>query len=207
MDSTDFRRNVALSIQRALWDLVTPALRGVALTSSYPNIGGRFIYDRVPTEVDLEDLSLAVRRIVAGFQSDVHVNLEACYVPVSQSRDLLLDEWWAFRRKEDSEVGSLGNRGMGELDNECLTRLMELHEGADSEPWVAMVEGRDHVAGDSFLMVGAAPERREDMYVTRDSGPASAAVLDLIAAARTYLPALVSEILHLRSGRDGTAGP
>lgn len=142
MDSTDFRRSVALSIQRALWDLVTPALRGVALTSSYPNIGGRFIYDRVPTQVDLEDLSLAVRRIVAGFQSDVHVSLEACYVPVSQSRDLLLDEWWAFRRKEDSEVGSLGNRGMRELDNECLTRLMNFMRAPIRNrglPWLRVV--------------------------------------------------------------------
>ena len=46
-----------------------------------------------------------------------------------------------------------------------------------------MVEGRDHVAGDSFILVGEGSDRSEDIYVTRDSGPADAPFLDLIAAA------------------------
>ncbi len=51
-----------------------------------------------------------------------------------------------------------------------------------------MVEGRDHVAGDSFIMVGQADDRAEDIYVSPDSAPANASDLDVIAAARTYLP-------------------
>ncbi len=62
-----------------------------------------------------------------------------------------------------------------------------------------MVEGRDHVSGDSFIVVGEMDDRREDLYLSRDSGPADAATLDLVAAARTYLPALVAEIRRLRS--------
>ena len=89
---------------------------------------------------------------------------------------------------------------MLELDEDTLDWLMALHRGADSEPWVAMVEGRDHVAGDSFIMVGTGAERRDDIYVTRDSGPADLATLDLIAAARTYLPVLISEVRRLRHG-------
>jgi hypothetical protein len=61
------------------------------------------------------------------------------------------------------------------------------------------VEGRDHRSGDSFIMSGAPDDRREDIYLSRDSGPAIAADLDLIAAARTYLPLLVAEVRRLRS--------
>lgn len=62
-----------------------------------------------------------------------------------------------------------------------------------------MVEGRDHYSGDSFIRVGRDDDRDEDMYVSRDSGPASATELDLIATFRNYLPALVAEIRRLRS--------
>jgi len=61
-----------------------------------------------------------------------------------------------------------------------------------------MVEGRDHVSGDSFIMVGSSDDRAEDLYVFRDSGPAKPADLDVIAAARSYLPLLVAEIRRLR---------
>lgn len=94
---------------------------------------------------------------------------------------------------------------MRELDEATLNWLLMLDKGADPGPWVAMVEARDHVAGDSFIMVGEGVERREDMYVTRDSGPADQVTLDLIAAARTYLPALASELLRLRQGRGPAA--
>jgi hypothetical protein len=47
------------------------------------------------------------------------------------------------------------------------------------------------------------------MYVIRDSGPAWPADLDLIAAARTYLPRLVDEVERQRkaTGASGAAGP
>jgi hypothetical protein len=88
------------------------------------------------------------------------------------------------------------------LSEEVLDMLTTLHERADPGPWTAMVEGRDHVSGDSFIQVGEDGDRREDMYVTRDSGPADVTTLDLIAAVRTYLPVLVQEIRRLR-GADG----
>ncbi|WP_433575703.1 hypothetical protein [Nocardia brasiliensis] len=50
--------------------------------------------------------------------------------------------------------------------------------------------------------MGVDTARGEDIYVTRDSGPANAAYLDLIAAARTYLPVLVSEVRALRARLD-----
>ena len=83
-----------------------------------------------------------------------------------------------------------------------LDELRQLCASATPEPWRAMVEGRDHSSGDSFIMIGRDDDRDEDMYVSRDSGPASASDLDFIAAARNYLPRLVDEIAELRRQRE-----
>lgn len=80
------------------------------------------------------------------------------------------------------------------LTNEVLDFLDDLSARCDPPPWKAMVEGRDHESGDSFIQVGEDGDRGEDIYVTRDSGPADPSFLDLIAAARTYLPLLVEEV-------------
>jgi len=58
-------------------------------------------------------------------------------------------------------------------------------------------------------MIGAEDDRDEDMYVSRDSGPAEASDLDLIAAARTFLPRLLDEIerLHRHGGRGSNELP
>jgi hypothetical protein len=83
-----------------------------------------------------------------------------------------------------------------------LDELRRLSERPAPAPWRAMIEGRDHTSGDSFIMIGAEDDRDEDMHVSRDSGPASSADLDLIAAARNYLPCLLDEITKLRSQHD-----
>jgi hypothetical protein len=85
------------------------------------------------------------------------------------------------------------------LDDETLDRLLRLSERADPPPWRSMIEGRDHMSGDSFIMIGVEGDRREDLYVSRDSGPADSATLDLLAEARTYLPKLIAEVKRLRA--------
>jgi hypothetical protein len=84
------------------------------------------------------------------------------------------------------------------LSEETLLWLDDLSQRGEPPPWRAMREGRDHTSGSSFIMIGSQEDRREDMYVTRDSGSASQPDLDLIAAARTYLPLLVAEVRRLR---------
>lgn len=79
-----------------------------------------------------------------------------------------------------------------------LDWLMTLSSAADPAPWTSMVEGRDHDSGDSFIQVGIASARAEDMYVFRGRNPAGPNELDVIAASRTYLPVLVTEIKRLR---------
>ena len=88
------------------------------------------------------------------------------------------------------------------LDDETLDRLMRLSDRGDPPPWNASVEGRDHKSGDTFIMIGAEGDRREDLYLSRDSGPADAPTHDLIAEARNALPVLIGEIRRLRSELD-----
>jgi hypothetical protein len=85
------------------------------------------------------------------------------------------------------------------VSEETLRLLEELTRRCDPAPWVALVEGRDHVSGDSFIRTGSDDLRGEDIYVTRDSGPADAAYLDLIAAARTLLLPLIAEVRASRN--------
>ena len=83
-----------------------------------------------------------------------------------------------------------------------LDELRRLCDRATPGPWRAMVEGRDHTSGDSFIMIGREDDRDEDIYVSRDSGPAAPGDLDFIAAARNYMPRLLEEIRKVRSSDD-----
>jgi hypothetical protein len=86
------------------------------------------------------------------------------------------------------------------LTDSDLQELERLCIEASPAPWVASVEGRDHTSGDSVILIG--DPREDDMYVTRDSGMASAADLDFIAAARNALPRLLAEVRR-QWGQDG----
>lgn len=61
---------------------------------------------------------------------------------------------------------------------------------ATAQPWRAMVEGRDHFSGDTFISTGG-----EDIYL---SG-ATIEDHDFIAAARQDVIRLVEEVRRLRS--------
>lgn len=80
---------------------------------------------------------------------------------------------------------------------ETLKWLDSVLSRTEPAPWTAMIEGQDHESGDSFIVVGSEDDRREDMYVDRDSGPAIGADLVAIAVSRTYLPLLIAEIRRL----------
>lgn len=73
---------------------------------------------------------------------------------------------------------------------------------ASAGPWQSWVEGRDHLSGDSFIQVGHDAERGADMYVSRETTPASVGDQDFIAFARQDVPRLVAEVRRLWS-REG----
>jgi hypothetical protein len=49
------------------------------------------------------------------------------------------------------------------VDDELLERLTRLSDSGDPPPWTSSVEGRDHMSGDTFIMIGAEGDPREDL--------------------------------------------
>ena len=96
-DPAAFHREVLLTFQRALWDLVTPNLRAVTVRIEYPTIFARFIYEGVD-EDERMIASEAEAYVVADFVPPVDVSFDA----VAGPRELLPGEHWIFRRREAS---------------------------------------------------------------------------------------------------------
>lgn len=64
---------------------------------------------------------------------------------------------------------------------------------AQSTPWKAYIEGRDHESGSSFIKTGESDQRGEDLEILG----ATNADLDFIAHARQDVPRLIEEIRRL----------
>ncbi|MBL0888727.1 DUF7660 family protein [Myceligenerans indicum] len=94
------RTTVLLSLQRALWDAVTPGLRGVTMRLSESKIEGRMLYDHDPDATDREDCSLVETHVLADLPDDVAVRLKAVAVVPPEERMLLAAEEWVYLRKE-----------------------------------------------------------------------------------------------------------
>lgn len=98
-----FRVEVLLSFQRALWDMVTPALRGVAVRYySYPTILGRFVYETLGGDETMLVAEVETY-VLADLAPQVDVRCIAVAVPSSAHRDLAPGEEWVYLRRE-SEV-------------------------------------------------------------------------------------------------------
>jgi hypothetical protein len=101
VDELDFRLQVLLSFQRALWDMVTPSLRGVAVKPMLPVIEARFIYDGTCVD-DLSIPSEVETYVIAGFRPPIDVRFLAVEVPLGGPRELLAEEEWVYLRREQS---------------------------------------------------------------------------------------------------------
>lgn len=95
---TDLRTAALLSMQRALWEQVTPDLRGVALTWSGEldagaQVASRFLYEGAVGELQEQCVSEAEAYFVADFLEDMSTN----FVAVEHAdRELQGDEEWVF---------------------------------------------------------------------------------------------------------------
>ena len=76
---------------------------------------------------------------------------------------------------------------------EDLGRIKALVRAARPSPWVSYVEGRDHISGSSFIMVGEGDSRCEDM----EFSGVSHGDQDFIASARQDVPNLIAEVERL----------
>jgi len=79
--------------------------------------------------------------------------------------------------------------------DERLNDIRSRCEAATEGPWKSYIEGRDHVAGDTFILTRIGSSDEGEFYL---SG-ASDADHDFIAKARQDIPALLQEVRRLRS--------
>lgn len=102
-DARPFRIEVLLSFQRALWDMVTPTLRGVAVKPVYPVIEARFIYESGGEEEKMI-VSEVETYVIADFAPPVDVDFTAVFVPSTLPRKLLEGEEWIYLRREGDNL-------------------------------------------------------------------------------------------------------
>ncbi|WPF82518.1 hypothetical protein SANBI_000123 [Sanguibacter sp. 4.1] len=98
-DPNSFLIEVLLSFQRALWDMVTPTLRAIAVKPSYPLIEARFIYEVVSDE-EQEIVDEVGAYVIADFLPPVDIRFTAVALPGEVERELESGERWVYRRRE-----------------------------------------------------------------------------------------------------------
>lgn len=99
MPEMSFSVEVILSLQRALWDLVTPRLRGIAIRVDHPVIHGRFIYEKV-TRREIEIVSEVEAYVSADFLPPIYPEFRAIAIPKRTRRTLEDGEFWTYLRAE-----------------------------------------------------------------------------------------------------------
>lgn len=96
----DFRQEVVLAVQRALWDLVTPMLRGMTVRFDYPIIHGRLLFEAVGDD-EREIVALISASVAADLGTSVDVDFCAVALPVWKDRRCEPGEEWAYLRCEE----------------------------------------------------------------------------------------------------------
>lgn len=91
---------VLASMSRAMWEVPTPPLRGVALDIRRTGVRGRFLYAQPPTEVEAELVSLCETYFIADFPPQFGVAFDAVHQPVDQERTFYPGEQWVYLRCE-----------------------------------------------------------------------------------------------------------
>lgn len=96
----DFRTQVLLSMQRALWDMVTPELRGVAVGWGDGSVSATFLFDG-PIDAGAREIVREVETyFLADFES-ITTRFEAIEHPTPMPRELDDLQWWAYLRREE----------------------------------------------------------------------------------------------------------
>ncbi|WP_077489822.1 hypothetical protein [Sinomonas mesophila] len=89
-----------LSFQRALWDMVTPPLRGVAIRLTEPLIEARFIYEHQPTEDEIQIVAEVETYVIADFTPPTIASFKAVGASLLAPRELMTGEEWVYLRHE-----------------------------------------------------------------------------------------------------------
>jgi hypothetical protein len=100
-EETDLRTLALLSLQRALWGMITPDIRAVAVGWGPGIVRSRFLYDHAPTEDDWEAVREVETEVISDLPVDVTTVFTADFVPQGKPALSSDEEWWAYMRRED----------------------------------------------------------------------------------------------------------
>ncbi|WP_063828614.1 hypothetical protein [Actinopolymorpha alba] len=88
-------------MQRALWGMVTPELRGVAVSWDRNYIKARFLYDMEDVDEDVEKIVSEVEtEVLADFDKSLTTEFLAQATPMPIALRADDSEWWAYIRRE-----------------------------------------------------------------------------------------------------------
>lgn len=96
----DLRIETLISLNRALWDLVTPDLRGVAFSVRPGKVEVRMLFAGQLGPEELEIISEVETYLAADFPPEVEVRVRGASVVPPNQRDLEPGEEWVFLRRE-----------------------------------------------------------------------------------------------------------
>jgi hypothetical protein len=88
---------------------------------------------------------------------------------------------------------------MGGLADKELEEIRARCKAATGGPWRYVLEGRDQISGDSFIMTGPPDDRHGDLYLTEGNQSGSNADYEFIANARQDVPRLLDEVERLKT--------
>ncbi|MCW2498019.1 hypothetical protein [Jatrophihabitans sp.] len=94
------RALVLLSLQRALWDAVTPELRAVSVGWSGGRIDTTFVYDSPISSEMVELVGVVEAEMLADFPSGTETRFDLVHIPRTEDRRDAAREWWAYLRRE-----------------------------------------------------------------------------------------------------------
>lgn len=89
-----FRLHVLQSVRRALLDFPTSGLRAVAVTTRFPHVTARFVYDRAPNDDELELISDAETCVIADTDDPIQVDFAADFCRSDEEPTLEDGEEW-----------------------------------------------------------------------------------------------------------------
>jgi hypothetical protein len=101
VEAMDFRTQLLLSMQAALWGAVPPCLRAVAVGWEGGVARARFIFDHEPDADDLEAVSDVEGYVLGDFEPGLATEFTVDIDPAGPFRHLPHEGWWAYARREE----------------------------------------------------------------------------------------------------------
>ena len=100
MNHIELRREVLISIQRALWGMIYPSIRAIAVGfNGLEKLTVIYYLDREPNEDDFENISEVTSEVLADVEfQDVEEKCIFSLLPFSKLDNL---ESWVYIRKEN----------------------------------------------------------------------------------------------------------